>query len=154
MIKITVTKGYTIFYDSSYKVFRLQDAEGDEVASGATQEEMEQKADKLSKQAFSFPIRAIYCSMNTPDIGRVTSINIDKEEVWFASDTNTGYGSRQKRRLSASGLFELSDANNMIISQVEDKRRRMAGLSTEIATLIKQLEKPINLAYFGLRAGS
>lgn len=150
MIKIGTAKGYTILYDEKQKLFILEDADNNGVASGATQGEVEAKAEKLSKQAFKFPIPALKTNRLVLYKGRVTSINMDDKSVYFVFD-DKGYGSHQKLRLTYDHAYELTEANSRIHEQVEQYHSQIKEIEGKLDSLIKQLEKPINLSYFGLK---
>jgi hypothetical protein len=151
MIKIGTARGYTILYDEKRKLFVLQDAEENEVASGATQQDVELKAEKLSKQAFKFPIPALKVSHLSLEKGRVTSVNADDRSAYFARDDKT-YGSHTKLRFAYDHAYELTEANRRLYEQVEEYRSQIKQIEEKIRNLIGQLEKPINLEYFGLKA--
>ena len=150
MIKVGTAKGYTILYDEKGKLFSLEDAEGNEVASGATQGEVELKADKLAKQAFKFPIPALKVSWLTLHQGRVTSVNADDRAAYFAYDDKT-QGSHTKLRLPYDHAYELTEANSRIYAEVAKSREQIKEMEDKITSLISQLEKPIGLSYFGLK---
>lgn len=149
MIKIGTAKDYTILYDEKRKLFILQNAEGNEVSSGATQDEVETKAEKLSKQAFKFPIPALRVSHLLLEKGRVTSVNADDKSAYFSYDDKT-YG-HSKLRLKYDCAYELTEANSRIHEQVEQYRSQIKEIEEKMSSLINQLEKPIDLSYFGLK---
>jgi len=149
MIKIGDVKGYTIFYGANDKLFRLCDAEGNEVGSAPTQQALEDKADNLCKQAFPVPISALQASFGFLHRGRVTSVNIDTEECWFVYEAKPGR--RTKMLLRSGELYELTVANEVVAQQVEEHFNRIEALRTEIRNLIMLLEKPINPQYFGIK---
>jgi hypothetical protein len=151
-IQIGTTRGYKILYDDGRKLFILKDKEGNEVASGPTQVEVEAKAEKLSKLAFKFPIPALRVSVLTLYKGRVTSVNADDRSVYFAYDDKT-YGSHTKLNLRYDHAYELTEANAQIAHEVEMCRKQIREIEEKVKTLIGQLEKPIDLAYFGLKEG-
>lgn len=150
MIKIGTARGFTIIYDEARRLFVLQDAQGDEVASGATQEDVELKAEKLSKQAFKFPIPALKVSGLGLYQGRVTSVNVDDRAAYFAYADKT-YGSHAKLRLPYDHAYELTEANSRIYAEVAKSREQIKEIEDKIRSLISQLEKPMNLSYFGLK---
>ncbi|GAJ03748.1 unnamed protein product [marine sediment metagenome] len=150
MIQVGIVKGYTILYDEKRKLFILEDADGNEVASGATQNEVEAKAEKLSKQAFNFPIPALKVTGLDLSKGRVTSFNADTKSAYFAYDDKR-YGSHQKLRLKYDHAYELTEANSRIHEQVEQYRNQIKEIEEKISSLIDQLEKRIDLSYFGLK---
>ena len=152
LIKIGTTRGYKILYDDKQKLFILEDADGNEVASGARQDEVEAKAEKLSKQAFKFPIPALKVNGLVLNKGRVTSVNTDDKSAYFSYDDKT-YGSHQKLRLRYDHAYELTEANSGIHEQIEQYRNQIKEIEKKISSLIDQLEKPIDLAYFGLKEG-
>ena len=150
MIKIGTARGYTILYDEKQKLFTLEDADGNEVASGGTQDEVEAKAEKLSKQAFKFPIPALKVSGLALSKGRVTSFNADDRAAYFAYDDKR-YGSHTKLRLNYDHAYELTEANAQIAGQVEECHRQITEIEEKAKSLISQLEKPIDRSYFGLK---
>ena len=150
MLKVGATRGYTILYDEKRRLFTLEDAEGNEVASGATQDEVEAKAERLSSLAFKFPIPALKVSGLALSKGRVTSFNADDRAAYFAYDDKR-YGSHQKLRLKYDHAYELTEANSRIHEQVEQYGSQIKEIEEKISSLLDQLEKPINLSYFGLK---
>lgn len=150
MIKIGTARGFTIIYDERRRLFVLQDAQGDEVASGATQEDVELKAEKLSKQAFKFPIPALKVSGLSLQQGRVTSVNVDDRAAYFAYADKT-YGTHTKLRLAYDHAYELTEANSRIYAEVAKSREQIKQIEDKIRSLFSQLEKPMDLSYFGLK---
>jgi len=150
MIKVGIARGYTILYDEKRKLFVLEDADGNEVASGATQDEVEAKAEKLSKLAFKFPIPALRVSGLVLSKGRVTSFNADDRAAYFAYDDKR-YGSHEKLRLHYDHAYELTEANAKIAGEVEECHKQISAREEIIRSLMGQLEKPIDRAYFGLK---
>lgn len=151
-IQIGTTRGFTILYDDKRKLFVLHDAEGNEAASGPTQAEVEAKAETLSKLAFKFPIPALKVSYLSLEKGRVTSVNVDDKSAYFAFDDKT-HGSHTKVRLRYDKAYALTEANAQVAGQVEECRKQITEIEAKIQSLISQLEKPIDLAYFGLKEG-
>ena len=150
MIKIGTARGYTILYDEKQKLFILEDADGNDVASGVRQDEVEAKAEKLSKLAFKFPIAALKVSHLALQKGRVTSVNADEKAAYFSFDDKT-YGSHMKLRLAYDKACELTEANTRIYDEVAQYRSQIKEIEGKIESLIKQLEKPIDLSYFGVK---
>jgi len=150
MIQVGIVRGFTILYDEKQRLFILKDADGNEVASGATQNEVEAKAEKLSKQAFNFPIPALKVHRSGLSKGRVTSFNADTKLAYFAYDDKC-YGSHEKLRLNYDHAYELTEVNSRIHEQVEQHRSHIEEIEQKIGSLIGQLEKRIDLSYFGLK---
>lgn len=150
MIKIGTTKGYTVLYDERRKLFVLQDAEGNELTSGATQDEVEAKAGKLSQLAFKLPILALKVSGFNLEKGRVTSVNPDERSAYFVYD-NKKYGSHAKLHLP-SDAYELTEANSQIYEQMQQCHSQIVLFQERIQSLIGQLEKRMDLDYFGLKS--
>ena len=150
MIRIGTARGYTILYDEKRKLFILEDAAGNEVASDATQDGVETKAEKLSQLAFKFPIPALKVSGLALSKGRVTSFNADDRAAYFAYDDKR-YGSHQKLRLNYDHAYELTEANSRILEQVKQYSSQIKAIEEMISSLQDQLEKRIDLAYFGLK---
>lgn len=148
--KLGEVKGYTITYDTRDKLFRLKNKNGDEVGSGKSQDDVELKAEKLSKQPFKFPIVALKVSHLSIEKGRVTSFNADDRAAYFSFD-NKSYGSHMKLRLGCDKAYELTEANSRLYDEVFKCRSQIKEIEGKIESLIKELEKPINLDYFGLK---
>lgn len=148
--KVGKAKGYDIIYDSKDKLFHLCDSAGEEVGSGTTQQEVENQADKLAKQAYRFPIAAFLVSGNGVKEGKVTSLNIENKSVRFSDADKSSYYGRVKLHLNYKGLYEMSEDNREILDQVRAKRGAIQEIENEIQLLIAHLEKPIDLAYFNL----
>jgi len=146
-------KGYTITYDSRDKLFRLKNAEGEEVGSGKTQDEVEQQADKLSKQGFTFPIPALLAGSWHIDKGKVTSVNLGDRSATFIYHDKADYRSRAKIHLRTSHAHELTPKNEQIYQEVVQREEQVLKLHKEIEQFTKELENPINLSYFGLKEG-
>jgi len=149
MIKIGTTRGFTIVYDETHKLFALQDAQGDEVALGTTQKDVELKAEKLSKQAFKFPIPALKVDNLYLQQGRVTSVNMDDKSAYFVYDDK--HKSKRKLHLRYDHAYELTEANSRIYTEVAKSREQIKEIEDKIRSLISQLEKPMGLSYFGLK---
>lgn len=148
-VKITSIRGYDIFYDGRQKQFELRNTDGEVVGQGKTQEEVEKQAELLSKRQFS-PIAAFgkYGWNLIP--GRVTSLNIDEQTVWFVPEKKT-YHSRDKINLRHNtSVFEATEKNQEIAKLVESKVAEVHRIEKEIESLISTMEKMVNLAYFGL----
>lgn len=155
MIKVGTTKGFEIYYDENRKLFLLQDAEGNEVASGATQDDVESKAKKLSTQNFKFPIPAFAKGYGRSlEKGRVTSLNSEDRSVYFSYDDKSSFHSHSKLHLGRVGAgynpFEITEANTQIYAQVQECHNLIEETNLKIEGLLGQLEKPIDLVYFGL----
>lgn len=150
--KIGEVKGYTITYDSRDKLFHLKDAEDEEVGSGKTQDEVEAQADKLIKQGFAFPIPAVQKGgAYFLHLGKVTSVNLENKSCRFVYQEKGEYRSHTKVHLGHTDAYELTEHNKGIFQKVMALREQIDRLQSETAGLIDHLEKPINLAYFGLK---
>ncbi|GAI19473.1 unnamed protein product [marine sediment metagenome] len=124
MIKIGTIRGFTIIYDESRRLFVLHDTQNDEVASGATQADLELKAKELSRQAFKFPIPALKVSGLSLDQGRVTSVNMDDQSAYFAFDNKT-YQHHSKLHLRSADAYELTEANSRICAEVAKSQEQI-----------------------------
>lgn len=155
--KIAERKGYQMFYDSGQKLFSLKDAEGDVVGQGKTQDEVEQQADKLSKQKYQFPIKAFQISQLFVYPGKVTSLNLSDRSIYFVydpspeGDTPYRYRTRSKERLVYCNVYEATQANEDIIEQVSSRREGIKNLEGEVKDLLSRLENKMNLQYFNLK---
>lgn len=151
MIKIGAVKGHTIVYNPDRKLFVLEDAEGNNLASAPTQAELEEKANKLWKQKYKFPVPAVYLMGSLYyKKGRITSLNPEAREVYFSFEDKDSYGTREKIRLSRADLYELTDANVQLCDQIDHYRGQIKELEAKINSLMKQFEKPITPEYFGI----
>ena len=150
--KIGEVKGYTITYDDRDKLFHLKNAEGEEVGSGKTQDAVEQQADKLAKQSFTFPLPALLRGgPYSLHLGKVTSVNLEDRACRFVYQEKGEYHSHTKVHLRHTNAYELTEHNNGIYQKVMAMREQIDRLQSEIAVSLDHLEKPINLAYFGLK---
>lgn len=154
--KIGTVKSYEMLYDPRTRKFVARTADGDEVASALTQEKLEEQIDKLSKQKFTFPIKALrYRGVRFIDEGRVTSLNIPESSVWFCTDEKKGgYSDRGKvhLRYDSGSLFEMTELNDRVLAEIRELMVSVSKLEEQIETKAKTLEKPINLKYFGLES--
>ncbi len=142
-IDIQDVRGYKIIYDTSMKRFELRTTTGELEASAPTQEELEQKAIKLSRVEFA-PIVAYY----NLDSGRITSVNLDEQEVWFSYDAKTHWNTRTKISLKYPGLYGKTTNNDSIKAQIDAKGQQIAKLEEEIQDLEKKRDMPLTLDYF------
>jgi len=150
--KIGEVKGYTITYDARDKLFYLKNPEGDEVGSGKTQDDVEQQADKLAKQDFTFPVPALLRGGTYfLHLGKVTNVNLKNKSCRFVYQEKGLYLSHTKVHLSSANAYELTEHNNDIYQKVTALREQIDQLQGEIKGLMNQLEKPINLDFFGLK---
>jgi len=152
--KIEEYKGYAIHYDSQAKMFKLLNAEGDEVGQGATQEAVEKQADTLSKSQFPFPIRVFDTLGGRPWASRITSANLAGLSIWIVDEEAGQYGYKQRRKRNlrySAHLYERTEANEEIAVVIQAKADAITQLETEIKELMAKLEKPITPAYFGLK---
>lgn len=150
--KIGEVKGFTITYDTKDKLFHLKNAEGEEVGSGQTQDDVEKQADKLVKQSFTFPMPALLKGgAYFLGLGKVTSVNLGDRSCRFVYQEKGEYQSQTKVHLGHTHVYELTEHNNDLYQKVRAIREQIDRLQSEITELIDHLEKPINLAYFGLK---
>ncbi len=152
-IKIASIKGYDIFYATRDRRFELRNQDGEVVGQGKTQDEVEKQAELLSKKQFS-PIAAFKQYDVVLEPGRITSLNIDEQTVWFVPEKKTGPSwerTRQKVSLRHStSMFEATEKNQEIAKVVESKVAEIHRIEKDIESLISTMEKVVNLAYFGL----
>ncbi len=146
-------RGYTILYDSRDRLFRLRDADGQDVGSGKTQEEAEEQAKKLIKLAYKFPIEALKVSNLYVSRGKVTSLNPSdcSMRFVFAKDQASLYGTVMKVHLRRGpDIYEATEANKEIANQIDVARGHIKEIEGRIPSLIEQLERPMNMEYFKL----
>ncbi|MBA7568637.1 hypothetical protein ES708_10371 [subsurface metagenome] len=146
-------RDYGIFYDSRNKKFILKDSEGEEVASGKTQDEVEAQAEKIAKAAFKFPIPALVVEGDRTYAGKITSLNIDDKSCIFSYDGSHPYHSRTKIRLSHQKAYPLTRHNGYIHKEIAGKMIAIERLQEQIRDQTKLLEKPIDAEFFGLKSG-
>lgn len=152
-VKVEEKDGYTIFYDPVEKLFCLQDAMGNEVATASTQVKAAAEIQGIAKQAFKLPILAILTRSYGIDRGRITSLNLHAETAYFSYD-NKGRGSTQKIALRYDrGVYVLTEANEQVAKQIEERIAQKTKLGEEIEALKGQFEKPINAEYFTVPGG-
>ena len=148
-ITIATLEGYTIDYDPRGKKFYLIDSDGEVVGQGKTQEDVEEQAKKLSKSGFK-PIAAFRKSILQLQSGRVTSLNMADHSVRFSAD---GKSSTKVSLRYDRGLFELTAYNQLIKNQVDALVVESHKVEEQIKELLNQLDKPMDLEYFGLTSG-
>lgn len=154
--EITEVEGYRIVYEPRDKMFYLKDADNETVGQGKTQDEVEEQAKKLAKHGFK-PVAALKHGNLELDTGRVTSINIASQSLRFSFDEKkrsrwgVERGAIKCTLRFGSGLYELTDHNQSIKEQVDGLSAEIDKLQEQAKGLIKQLDKPINLEYFGLQ---
>ncbi len=154
--KIGEYKGYAILYDRGSRQFTLENAAGEEVGTGKTQEEVEKQADMLSKAQFHFPIRVFLTSGRGVTAARITSINLKEASVWVVEEDVSQYGYKQRSKHNlryTPELYERTEANEKIVAVIQTKREAITQLQNEIHELVEKIEKPITLTYFGLWGG-
>ena len=147
--------GYKLAYDDRLKRFVILATTGEELAYGRTQDEAEAKAKSLTKQEFKrIPIIRVYGGNGEITAGELTSINRDEETAWVSMEKDSrtfGSGREKISLLSVKSYYEKTPPNMNIASQLAEKREAISEIRKEIGGLEEKLEKPINLAYFGLR---
>jgi hypothetical protein len=149
-VKITEVQGLQIWYDGRGKIFTLENAQGDVLGSGKTQDEVEEQAKVYAKAAYHFPINAFESyGMNVKPV-KLTSVNIKGKALWLVREN----GERTKHSFSYGGdsIFEITPHNQEIVTKVHALRDKIDLLEQEAREAIKDLEKPINKEYFGLQA--
>jgi|GEM_PF-3861627 len=150
MIDIGTIKGYKIKYDTGRKLFLLFDADGNEVASGFVQEEVEDKAKKLAKKSF-VPFEAmkpVYESQVR--YGRVTSVNMDEQSVMFVYTDTPHRHAHEKIRFQHSELYLRTDHNEQIMAQIAAVQATINEQRAQIKDLQGELENRIGLEFFGV----
>ena len=148
--KVGDIRGYGINYDSRSKKFTLTDSNGDQVGEGKTQDEVEAQAEKLAKTQFPFPIEAFMVSHLELLLGRITSLDTNDRRVWFSFADKTGYRTREKADPDYRKIYAVTPANKRILAAIAERHASIASIEEAIAGLIKDLEKRIDLKYFGL----
>ncbi len=148
-VKIKVYKGLEITYDERSHMFEASVGEG-ECYYATNQKELEGKLDKyLNKTTKDIPVLQINENPGTKHIsGKLTSSNPDTKEIWVTMEN-------LRRKLSVSSsyqpylLYEDTVTNQAIAKEIDIKKVDMLRIRNEIDDLIKTLEKPINMEYFG-----
>lgn len=149
--KIAEYKGYTVAYETDDKEFKLLDRDREIVGSGKTQEGVETQADKLLKNAWSFPIEAIREGAGYFNHGKVTSMNPGNGSLRFVYDRDKGDAHSTKEYLGNPGVYEATEKNMALFETAKAKRKQIEELNKELDALAKGLEKPMNFEYFGLQ---
>ena len=156
MIKIAEVAGFTIHYETREKKFVLIDHEGKRVASAFSQEKLEEKAKALQKQEFKrVPILKLE-STGQASPGEITSINIDDMTMWVVLKRQYTDGSerqvREKERIgSHTGCYEHTEHNLAVAEKIKEQHAIIDTAYAEARRLREQMEKPINLEYFGIK---
>ncbi len=152
-IKIKEIYGYKLGYQEGLERFVLEDTDGTELAYGKTQSEVEVKAKSLRQQEFK-RIRIIKVQTEgVSNLGELTSLNRDDNSAWVSMEKGEdSWGSgRSKIALHYDhGFYEATETNLKILENIKGRRETLLQIKSDIDTLIGTLEKPINLAYFGI----
>lgn len=135
-------KGYKVFYDPGPQQFFLEDSQGGNVGSGATQKELEEKAEKLSK--LKFRRLEVYINDGNKVLPvTVTSLNPEENTGWlsFAKGVKRGWNDsgREKLYLDHMNLYERNDGNTRIKDQVDQLNREIAEKEAERKELLRGL---------------
>lgn len=146
-VKIGSKEGFTTYYDPAGKKFYLTDPEGNEVAAEDTQEKVEGAISQLIKDRFKLPIIAVRSSGNKYCKGRITSVNLDNNTAWFAYDDKQRR-SAEKIYLGHADTWELTPANLVLVTQINELQDKQTELDKQIRQLEKQFEKPIDRQHF------
>lgn len=150
-VEINKTDEHTILYDRERKLFCLNDAAGNEIATARTEDQIEAEIKKVINQAFKLPIPALKSTYTGIYQGRITSVNLDLGKAFFAYDDKK-YGRTEKITLRYDhNCFELTTANKAIASKVAELNVNIKVLRDEIEALKDSLENPINDEYFNER---
>ena len=147
-VKVGEKDGFIIFYDTRDKKFRLRDPEGNDIASEDTQEKVEGRIPQLLKDRFKLPILALRECYGKYERGRITSVNLESNTAWFSYDDKQRKSTEKIYLRTEHGAYELTLANEAIVSQVEQLQGKQRELEAEIDKLEQQFEKPITREYF------
>lgn len=154
MIKIEDIKGYVVGYDSRRKCFLLVDAEGAEVATAGTQQEIEEKAKVLAKQAFT---RIDFMQINDHGVimeGTVTSVDRDDRSMWVVMKGSRFLGRVHRNRvdllISSYHYYENTSANVAVAAKIREQAELVDRAYVEVKRLRDTLEKKIDHEYFGM----
>lgn len=150
MFKIGKKEGYEIGYDADRRLFCVQDQDGNEVATGATQEIVEAQITMIAKQAFKLPIPAIKVGYSGVARGRITSVNAQRGTAYFSYDDKRQASSTKVALQYDHDLYEVTEANENTALLIDEGYKRKGELEEEIKRLKAQFEKPIDMQYFGL----
>lgn len=144
-MKVGDVKGYEVTYEPRDKLFYLVDSDGERVAQGKTQEEVEAQAPKLSKQKHGMPIEAFIKSGLKLELGNVTSVNPADKSVRFvkAKEPDSRYSpSHVKIRLRyGEKLHEATASNRQLAEKVDILHGQIKQKEQEIEQLMKQIKK-------------
>jgi len=151
--KIGEIRGYSMYYDPGTRRFYLKDSDGNQVAEAATQDQLEDKAKRLSKKKYKLPMPVLKRAYQGSRIerGQITSVNIDG----YGSVMTTIEGQRRKEQLDRMDgryhyLFAVTPHNETVVSKVNELGEKRDAIEKEIKEATEQLEKPITREYFGL----
>jgi len=150
MIDISSIKGFKIKYATVARQFVVMDAEGNEVASADTQIEAEDKATKLAKKSFE-PLVAFKLHYDGADYGRVTSINADDKTAYFSYDDKRRQTTVKFRLRGQDDVYLRTDQNDQVLALIAECRTAIAEQQARVTELKGQLEKPIDVKFFGLQ---
>lgn len=140
---VSTVKGFKVFYDPVPQRFFLEDSHGNKEGSGDTQKEMEEKAERLSKQKFK---RLDVFQLSGCEIipAQVTSINQEENTGWITWDKKLkkrGWNDsgREKVFLHSLSLYERNEENAEIKRQVDQLTLLIEAKGDERERLLKKL---------------
>ena len=136
--------------------FYLYDTDGTEIGNAETQAKVEAIAKNHAKQKFS-RVAIISFGYNNHELikGVLTSYNLEDRSAWVSMETSphTYSSGRQKTDLGSSHLryWEATEKNLELAEKITRMGLEAKALQAEAGELEKQLEKGIDLAYFGIK---
>ena len=151
-MKIKDYRGYEIHMDTEHGRFSLMEGE-DTIAAAHTLKEIEGKAKKRSTTKFTrVPFLKVF-QMGNIERGDITSFNHSGREAWATMPDNK-YRKRQKLSLHSGGRdrFEATKANNERAKEIEKHAAVVGAAIAAIKAMEAEMEKPINLEYFGIES--
>ncbi len=143
-VKIGVAQGYDLYYKPEAQVF-VAEENGDEVARGKTQAEVEEKVKKLRKASAGMPIEVIKIGHDSVIKARVTSYNPDTGEYWVTDEK----GNREKAgHYRGQEYYENNDENRVIMSSIIDNDVKRKEFDEARRKLVGKLTGQISRQYF------
>jgi len=155
LIQIKKTHGLDLKYDAERERFHLYDEGGTEIGSAETQAKAELIAKSHSKQKFSRVAIISFGYDHEVIKGELTSYNAEDKSAWVSMEKGSrSWGSgRQKTDLTYGSIhyWEATEANLKLANEIEAMGKEVKRLQAEANKQEEQLEKGINLAYFGIK---
>lgn len=145
MIEVGTYKTSKIFYDPQEKQFTLQDVAGNILATAASQDELEKKAEKVTKQKLNLPMPVLYSRYHSLVSGRITSVDLSNRTCYFVPDNKILGYSKEKLYLNFNHIYPCTCHNLDIQKQIQaiaDQENNLQKMREEAMARLESILDP------------